>query len=93
MSPRNNCSSSILSWERATTELSSFTASSTISLLGLDLMRRMAVAKSSLIELMRELGEEEKGEKGGGRGRGERREGRREGKRRGKRRGGGGGGE
>lgn len=47
VSPRNNLSSSILSCERATTELSSFVASSTRSLLGRSLRRRIAVAKSS----------------------------------------------
>ena len=46
VSPLNSCSASIVAVLRATTELSSFTASSTISLLGDFLRSRMAVLKS-----------------------------------------------
>ena len=50
VSPRNNCNSSIFCWERATTLLSSFTASSMIRRLGRSFRLRMAVANlSSLV--------------------------------------------
>merc|ERR1719400_1364297 len=47
VSPRNNCRSSILARESATTLLSSLTASSTSSLLGFAFLFRIAVASSS----------------------------------------------
>ena len=46
-SPRKSSSSSILVWDKATTELSSLAASSTISRFGRSFFLRMAVAKSS----------------------------------------------
>lgn len=49
VSPLNSCSSSILAWERHTTELSSLVDSSTSSLLGRSFLRRMAVARSSFL--------------------------------------------
>lgn len=49
VSPRNSWSSSILACDKATTELSSFNASSTNSRLGRSLRFRMAVARSSLL--------------------------------------------
>lgn len=49
-SPLNNSNSSILAWDKATTELSSFAASSTISRLGRSFFFKMAVAKSSPLE-------------------------------------------
>ena len=48
VSPLNNCNSSIFACESETTELSSFTASSTHNLFGLSLVRRIAVSKSGL---------------------------------------------
>lgn len=48
VSPRNSCSASIVALLRATTELSSLTASSTMSLFGLFLRSRIAVLKSFL---------------------------------------------
>lgn len=47
VSPRNNCNSSILACDSATTELSSFKASSTSNRFGRSLRFRIAVAKSS----------------------------------------------
>lgn len=49
VSPRNNCSSSILAWERQTIELSSFVASSTRRRFGRSLRFKIAVAKSSFL--------------------------------------------
>ena len=49
VSPRNNCSSSILLGWRATTELSSFVASSTIKRLGRFFCSRMASEKSLVL--------------------------------------------
>jgi hypothetical protein len=46
MSPRKNWSRSMVAVERASTELSSLVASSTISLLGAFFLRRIAVAGS-----------------------------------------------
>ena len=54
VSPRNNCSSSILGWDKDTTLLSSLMASSTINRLGRFFCLRMAVDKSSPFELERE---------------------------------------
>ena len=48
MSPRNSCRASMVFRFRATMELSSLTASSTISLFGDFLRSRMAVLKSFL---------------------------------------------
>lgn len=51
VSPLNNWSSSILAWDKATTELSSLTASSTKSLFGRSFLRRIAVARSSGLQI------------------------------------------
>lgn len=51
VSPLNNCSSSILGWDKDTTLLSSLMASSTINRLGRFFCLRMAVDKSSPFEL------------------------------------------
>ena len=60
MSPLNSCNSSIFSCESVTTELSSLTASSTISLLGFAFERKIAVAKSSLQKQNASHGEKKK---------------------------------
>src|SRR5689334_18733765 len=71
VSPRKSCSFSMVAVDMDSTELSSLVASSTMSLLGADLRRRMAVAGSafsstcgSLSDERRERGKERDCERG-----------------------------